>query len=200
MLIYVISDRGLRPDLPPETMIDAIARSGADRVQVREKDLPGAALLALTRRAVAARGADVYVNGRADVALVAGAAGVHLPADGAGAQDVARAWPGRLAIGVSTHTMEEAMRAQAAGADFVTFGPVFDTPAKRGFGPPVGIEALERVCRAVAVPVLAIGGINAARLRLLAGIPIAGIAVISAVVTAPDMAAAVARLREEAAR
>jgi thiamine-phosphate pyrophosphorylase len=198
MLIYVITDRLSRPDLPPEAMIDAVAQSGADMMQIREKDLGGGALLGLVRRAVQAQGAEVYVNGRIDVALASGAAGVHLPADGAGPGDVRGAWGARLKVGASTHTLDEARAAQAQGADFITFGPVFDTPSKRRFGAPVGPEALEAVLRAVSLPVFAIGGIDAARLRRMAPLPLAGVAVIGAVVSAADMREAVARLKEAA--
>ena len=198
MLIYVITDRLSRPDLLPEAMIDAVVHSGADMMQIREKDLGGGALLALARRAVQAKGAEVFVNGRIDVALASGAAGVHLPADGVGPRDVKQAWPGRLRVGVSAHTLDEARAAQSQGADFIAFGPVFDTPSKRRYGAPVGAQTLETVARSVALPVFAIGGIDAARMKSLARLPLAGVAVISAVVGAADMSAAVARLREAA--
>ncbi len=198
MLIYVIADRLSRPDLQPEAMIDAVAHSGADMMQIREKDLGGGALLGLARRAVQAEGAEVYVNGRVDVALAAGAAGVHLPADGVGPHDVKGAWHGSLRLGVSAHTLDEARAAQVNGADFIAFGPVFDTPSKRRFGAPVGPEALETVARAVKLPVFAIGGIDATTLERIARMPLAGVAVIAAVVSAADMKAAVARLREAA--
>ena len=198
MLIYVITDRTRRPDLTPETIIDAVADSGADMIQIREKDLGGLALLRLTRRAVASAHPGVFVNGRADVAMAASAAGVHLPSRGCPASDIRRAWPGRLRIGVSTHSLEEATGAERDGADFITFGPVFDTPSKRAFGAPVGIAALERVARSVRLPVLAIGGVDATRVRDLRSAGAAGAAVISAVITAPDMRRAVERLRDAA--
>lgn len=198
MLIYVITDRRSRPDLQPEALIDAIVASGADMMQIREKDLASGATLALARRAVEARGARVYVNGLVDVALASGAAGVHLPADGVGPDDVKRAWPGRLEVGVSAHTLAAARAAAERGADFIAFGPVFDTPSKRGFGAPVGPQALEMVTKSVEVPVFAIGGIDAARMKSIAHLPIAGVAVIAAVVGAADMKGAVSRLREAA--
>jgi len=198
MLIYVITDRRSRPDLQPEALIDAIVASGADMIQIREKDLAGGATLALARRAVQAGGAQVYVNGLVDVALASGAAGVHLPADGVGPDEVKRTWPGRLRVGVSAHTFAQARSAAERGADFIAFGPVFDTPSKRGFGAPVGPQALETVARGVEVPVFAIGGIDAARMKIIARLPIAGVAVIAAVVGDSDMKGAVSRLREAA--
>lgn len=110
-------------------------------------------------------GARVIINDRLDVALAAGAAGVHLGGDSASVMDVAR-WrragnaPAGFSIGVSCHSMEEARQAEEGGADYVVFGPVFDTPSKRRFGAPQGIGRLAEVCSALKVPVIAIGGIN----------------------------------------
>lgn len=110
-------------------------------------------------------GARVIVNDRLDVALAAGAAGVHLGGDSASVVDVAR-WcragnaPAGFSIGVSCHSIEEARQAEKGGADYVFFGPVFDTPSKRQFGSPQGIGQLADVCRALTIPVIAIGGIN----------------------------------------
>jgi thiamine-phosphate diphosphorylase len=110
-------------------------------------------------------GARVIVNDRLDVALAAGAAGVHLGGDSASVVDVAR-WcragnaPAGFLIGVSCHSIAEARQAEKGGADYVFFGPVFDTPSKRQFGSPQGIRQLADVCRALTIPVIAIGGIN----------------------------------------
>lgn len=197
MLIYVITDRRLRPDLSLERLIDAVAGSGADMIQVREKDLTAAALLGCARRASveAPAGTQIFVNSRADVAMAAGVSGVHLPASGLPPSDVAALWGGRLRIGVSTHSLGEALAAESAGADLITFGPVFETASKRAYGPPVGVGPLGEVLSNVKVPVFAIGGINGMTLPRLAGLPIAGVAVISAVLLAGEMDRAVAGLR-----
>ncbi len=148
--------------------------AGADWVQVREKDLGTRDLLTLVRGVVgAARGARmsrraemlVIVNDRLDVALAAGADGVHLGGESLPVRDVVR-WcrggsaPSDFRIGVSCHSLAEAREAEAAGASYVFFGPVFDTPAKRRFGAPQGTDRLVEVCRAVAMPVIAIGGVQ----------------------------------------
>jgi thiamine-phosphate pyrophosphorylase len=105
------------------------------------------------------------VNGRLDVAVAAGAAGVHLGRESVAASEVVRwcrggnAPPGFL-VGVSCHRIEEALEAEGAGASYVFFGPVYDTPAKRAFGPPRGVARLAAVCGAVGVPVMAIGGVT----------------------------------------
>ncbi len=199
MLIYVVSNRRLRPDLDPLELMTRMARCGADMMQVREKDLPAGTLLSLCRQAASAGGADVYVNQRVDVALSAHARGVHLPADGLPAEAVRRMWGAGLRVGVSTHGLTEAVAAQAAGADFITCGPVFDTPSKRAYGPPLGVAALRQAAEAVTIPVFAIGGIHAGNVAQVARVPVAGVAMISAVIGSDDMAAAVDRVREAAA-
>jgi thiamine-phosphate pyrophosphorylase len=164
--------------------IRAAIASGVDWVQVREKDLPARELLDLARAAIgiaieeasakSARQAKsnapptpvrIFVNDRLDVALAAGAAGVHLGRSSVPARDVVR-WlrngnsPADFVVGVSCHSLEEVRAAENSGANYAFFGPVFDSPAKRSFGPPQGIARLEEVCRSVKIPVLAIGGVN----------------------------------------
>jgi thiamine-phosphate pyrophosphorylase len=146
--------------------IRAATAAGADWVQIREKDLSGRELLALVRAAVAGRGsARVIVNDRLDVALAAGAAGVHLGRESLSARDVV-SWcrsgnaPADFLIGVSCHSLEEAREAAMAGASYIFFGPVFDTPSKRRMGEPQGIARLGEICRSVAIPGVAIGGVS----------------------------------------
>ena len=130
--------------------------SDVDMIQIREKDLPAADLLELVYRIRdLAEGSKtrVLVNDRLDVALTAGVDGVHLPASGLPA---ARVRPLVKLLGVSTHTMTEAVEAERAGSDFIVFGPVFDTPGKT----PVGLAALENITQQIKIPVLAIGGIT----------------------------------------
>jgi len=146
--------------------IRAAAAAGVDWVQIREKDLCGRELLALTREAVAGGGgARVIVNDRLDVALAAGAAGVHLGRASLSARDVV-GWcrGGNVAeeflVGVSCHSFEDAREAESAGASYIFFGPVFDTPSKRGMGEPQGLARLGEICRGLAIPVVAIGGVS----------------------------------------
>jgi thiamine-phosphate pyrophosphorylase len=146
--------------------IRVAAAAGVDWVQVREKDLCGRDLLALAREAVAGGGSTrVIVNDRLDVALAARGAGVHLGRESPGARDVVR-WcrggnaPTEFLIGVSCHSLEDAREAESAGASYIFFGPVFDTPSKRGMGEPQGVARLGEICRSVAIPVVAIGGVN----------------------------------------
>jgi thiamine-phosphate pyrophosphorylase len=173
IVCYVSGRKSLPPAGSVESLLakirDAIA-AGVDWVQIREKDLPTRELMALVRAAVRMAGdrpqeARVIVNDRLDVALAAGAHGVHQGSESAPAREMAR-WcragnaPAEFLIGASCHTLEEAREAEAGGASYVFFGPIFDTPAKRSFGPPQGIARLAEACRVVRIPVVAIGGVN----------------------------------------
>jgi thiamine-phosphate pyrophosphorylase len=125
-------------------------------IQVREKDLDAGALYDLVcriRDAASGTSTKVLVNDRLDVAIAAGLDGVHLPADGL---PVARVRPYVRLVGRSTHSLEEALQAERDGADYVIFGPIFESPGKT----PVGLETLRQVTSTVQIPVLAIGGIT----------------------------------------
>ena len=183
--------------------------AGVDWVQIREKDLSARALLVLAREAVQAvaeigGGASVIMNDRLDVALAAGAAGVHLGGESISASDVA-SWcragnaPVDFKIGVSCHSLEQAHDAERAGASYVFFGPIFDTPSKRPFGPPQGIPGLVEVRQAAKIPVIAIGGINEKNAGdcLRAGAAgIAAIRMFQAATEPRDLANAIERLRQ----
>lgn len=174
--------------------------AGVDWVQIREKDLPTQKLLALVKRAldavhsqnerarVSGSGfqavhAKVIVNDRLDVALAASVAGVHLGRESAPLREAVR-WcrsgnaPNEFLIGASCHTLGESREAESAGASYLIFGPVFDTPSKRALGRPVGIAELSKVCAAVKIPVLAIGGIDLRNARECFRAGAAGIAAI----------------------
>jgi thiamine-phosphate pyrophosphorylase len=136
--------------------VNIAIRSGIEIIQVREKDLDARELYELVcrvRDAASGTATKILVNDRLDIALAANLDGVHLPANGLPAS---RVRPLVRVMGCSTHTLEEAQDAEHAGADFVIFGPVFETPGKN----PVGLDALREVCAAVGIPVLAIGGIT----------------------------------------
>lgn len=177
--------------------LDAAIGAGVGALQLREKDLDGRVLLARARRLAArcrAAGVALLVNDRADVALAAGADGVQLPGDGLPVADARMLLGRQRLIGRSVHDAREL--AASAAADFVLFGPVYDTPAKRAYGPPQGLERLAAVTRAASVPVLAVGGIVPERVGELLAAGAAGIAVIGAILDAPDPAAMVVRFRE----
>jgi thiamine-phosphate pyrophosphorylase len=129
---------------------------GADLIQIRAKELCARDLMRLVERAVVIAGRRVLVNTRADVALVCGAGGVHLPANSPTAPLRSRLGKG-FVIGVSCHTVGELRTAETEGADFAVFGPVFESPGK---GPPVGVEALRAAVLSVKMPVYALGGVT----------------------------------------
>jgi len=197
MSIMLITDRRLRPIEDLWDVLPLAARAGLTDLMIREKDLPRAALFGLARDAIArARpcGVRVIVNDRLDVALAAGADGVHLGVAGLPLAAVKEMAGTRLRVGASTHTLGELRAAAAAGADYATFGPVFPTASKAAYGPPAGVEALREAVRAVPIPVLALGGITASRAPELRDTGIAGVAAIGAILGAPDPPAAVAAI------
>jgi thiamine-phosphate pyrophosphorylase len=174
--------------------------AGVDWIQVREKDLQGGQLLEVGRVAVdlaATHGKKtesaprIIINDRLDVALTSGAHGVHLGRESAPAHDVVR-WcragnaPNGFVIGVSCHSIEEAREAENAKADYIFFGPVFETPSKLPFGAPQGIQTLSEVCRTVAIPVVAIGGVSQENAAACIRAGASGIAAIRMFQESPD--------------
>jgi thiamine-phosphate pyrophosphorylase len=169
---YLITDGRTRPETtaasPEFTRLLALVGAGvASRVsliQLREKLLRPRLLYELTAQAVAlTKGSPtrLLVNDRADIALAAGADGVHLTTRSLDAAVVRRISNSNFLIGVSAHSLAEAQAARAAGADFAVFGPVFDTPSKQAYGTPIGLEGLREAARALApFPLLALGGIT----------------------------------------
>jgi thiamine-phosphate pyrophosphorylase len=165
MIRFYITDR--KSLASGDALLAAIARNltkGVDWIQIREKDLPARELCALVRRVIAlpnhAGTAKIMVNDRMDVALAAGAAGVHLPAGSVPPRRWRVIAPAGFLIGVSCHTLEEVRAAEAEGADYVVFGPVFAPLSKGSDLAPRGLERLAEAARAVRIPVLALGGVT----------------------------------------
>jgi len=127
------------------------------------------------------------VNDRVDIAMAVGADGVQLPENGFPPRAARRAAAGKILVGVSAHSLERARSAEHEGADFITFGPVFDTASKLRYGPPQGLDALRRVAGGVNVPVFAVGGITPERALRCTACGASGVAVISAVLGSTDV-------------
>lgn len=192
---HLITDRGAAPDLL--AAVAGAVEGGVDWVQVRDKSAAAADLYDLAlgvARVARPLGVGVLVNDRVDVALAAGAAGVHLARRSLPPDVVRRLVPPGTLVGVSVHSVEEAVEAAAAGADYVTFGSVFPTRSHPGQAPR-GLDELARVVAAVPVPVLAVGGITADNASSVAGTGAAGVAVITGVLSAPDPAQAARAIR-----
>lgn len=185
--LYLVTDRSQTRGRPLLEIVDECLASGLNAVQLREKDLAARELYDLARflRALTRRvGARLFINDRVDVALAVDADGVHLAGHSLPVAVVRSAFRGVRLIGVSTHTIEEARAAQADGADFVVFGPIYDTPSKRAWGAPQGIEPLAKVSSELSIPVFAIGGITPERVPEVKSAGAHGVAVISAILSA----------------
>lgn len=168
-LCYITDRHALEPK-PLLPKIQQAIRAGIDLVQIREKDLPTRELAQLVSAALgAARGLEaatrIVVNDRLDVALALDADGIHLGTQSLPANVARRIVPENFLVGVSCHSLEEALEAQSAGADYIVLGPIFETPSKIAFGPPLGLEKLREVTARVKLPVLALGGITVERVR-----------------------------------
>jgi len=198
--LYLVTDCQV---CAPDRLLAILARLGDElppgtlAVQLREKDLCTSDLLDLAGRVrdvLAPRAVPLLINDRIDVALAIGAQGVHLPGTGFGPGDARRIWPGL--IGISTHA--QTPDACFGEVDFCTFGPVFDTPSKRPYGPPQGLGPLRTAAAASRIPLFAIGGITPANAGLLADTGIHGIAVIRALLQASNPVATARLLLERA--
>lgn len=177
--------------------------AGLPAVQVREKDLSAAELAALCRRLrepTRERRALLIVNDRADVALAVGADAVQRTHSSLAVAEIREIVDKRLRIGASTHAPEEALAAEAEGADWIVFGPIYDTPSKQRFGAPQGLRALERVAAAVRIPVIAIGGIAPERVPEVRRAGAHGVAAISALLTADSPGDATKRFLDALSR
>lgn len=185
-LLIVTDRRQARRPLPD--VVAAALKAGCRWISVREKDLPAdeqvllaRSLISITRR----QGAKLTVHGDATLAAAAGADGVHLPAGSDPA--AARTLLGRQKlIGVSIHTVTEAENIDPSSVDYVLAGPAFETASKPGYGPELGRKGLAAIARAASVPVLAIGGINTARIADLIAEGVSGVGVMGSVMRSAD--------------
>ncbi|MDH3237766.1 MAG: thiamine phosphate synthase [Deltaproteobacteria bacterium] len=187
--VYLITDRRQAPGGDILRAVEGALDGGIRAVQLREKDLPGKELYLLAdrmRELTARHGARLLINDRVDIALAVGADGVHLGGASMPASAARTLLGGEALIGCSTHSESELREAATQGADFATFGPVYPTPAKAAYGPPVGVTALAGACGRSAIPVFALGGVKAENTGEAIGAGAFGIALISGVVAAKD--------------
>jgi len=207
MKLCYVTDRKALPGSPAGQLrsitlkIKDAERAGVDWIQIREKDLHARSLYALVREVMPGCLSKpcISVNDRLDVALAAGAHGVHLGEESLQVAD-ARRFLERTPVdgflfGVSAHSVKSVEQAEADGADYVIFGPVFRTPSKLAYGLPHGLQQLAVACRAVSIPVLAIGGITVENALQCAEAGAAGVAAIRLFQDADDLEAVVRALR-----
>ena len=197
MLLYAVTDRAWVGEQTLYQQVESALKGGATCVQLREKQLGDADFLqeAIQIHALCQQyGVPLFINDNVEVALQCHAEGIHVGQDDMAALDArAKLGPDKL-IGVSAHTVEEALLAEKQGADYLGVGAVFPTSSKSDVGE-MSYETLKAICKAVSIPVVAIGGISGENVGKLAGSGICGVAVISAIYAAKDVEAAAADLK-----
>ena len=187
--LYLITGRGETLGRNLEFVVEEALRGGVRAVQLREKDLSTKELYETAyelRRLTSRYGAQLFINDRVDVALAVDADGVHIGGGSLPIYKVRKLLGERKLIGVSCHNQVQAITAQEMGADFVTFGPVYFTPSKAPFGNPVGLELLQTVTDMLQIPVFALGGVKRENCAEVVRCGVRGIAVISAIMSAPE--------------
>ena len=192
--LLLVTDRAQAGGRSLPALIRQAVSAGLPAVQLRERDLSTRELLLLAQEIqsiTTLHAVPLIVNDRVDLMMALNLDGVHLRSDSLSPLPVRQLIGPRRLIGVSTHSVEEVQRANLNGADYVVFGPIFETPSKRPFGPPLGLNLLAEVCRRSSIPVLAIGGITYERVRDIRRAGAQGVAVIGALLTRDDIGEAV---------
>ena len=202
MLLYAVTDRTWLKDRSLADVVEEAIKAGITFLQLREKDLDYASFLQLAKeiRNITDKYKIPYViNDNIEVAMACGADGVHVGQSDMDAKDVRRIIGQDKILGVSAQTVEQAVLAEKNGADYIGVGTVFPTSTKLD-AEGVSFETLKEICKAVSIPVVAIGGINKDNAMKLAGSSIDGIAVVSAIFAQEDITAAVKELRQISSR
>ena len=197
MRVYAVTDRAWTGEKTLEEQLREALEAGVTLVQLREKDLEEGAFLEEAKQIkelTDAYGVPLIINDRVDIALACGAAGVHVGQEDLDAGTVRELLGPDRILGVTAKTVEQAERAEQAGADYLGSGAVFGSSTKKNTKP-MTIEQLRQITSAVSIPVVAIGGIHAENIDQLAGTGIAGAAVVSGIFGARDIGAAVRSLR-----
>ena len=198
--VYVIADASRDRGRSHLEIAEAAIRGGATAIQLRMKDEPARLMVETARRLATlcqTAGVTFIVNDRVDVAMIVEADGVHVGQDDLPAEDVRRLLGRGVLLGVSAATVQEARAAERAGADYLGVGAIYATATKADAGAPVGLARIRELRRAVGLPLVAIGGITADNAAQVIAAGAQGVAVVSAVTTAEDMAAAARLIRRE---
>lgn len=189
--LYLITDRKvLSSHFSLLSSVEAALKGGVKAVQLREKDLGTRELLdmAYTMREITDKyRAKLFINDRVDIALSVEADGIHLGQKSIPAYAVRRIVKDKFMIGVSAHSIEEAKQAEKGGADFITLGPVYQTPSKLKYGQPLGVDIIRKAKDEISIPVFAIGGIKKDRIKEVLDAGADGVALISGILGAKDI-------------
>jgi len=189
--LYLITDRKvLSSQFSLLTSVEQALEGRVKAVQLREKDLGIRELLDMAykmRELTRKYDAKLFINDRVDIALSVDADGVHIGRQSMPVHAIRRIAKDKLLIGVSTHNINEALEAEEAGADFITLGPVYETPSKLKYGKPIGVDAIREVKSKVSIPVFAIGGIKENNVREAMNAGADGVALISGILAAEDI-------------
>jgi len=195
--LLLVTDRHQTKGRPLVPLLQRVLTVGAPAIQLRERDLSVRDFLALAREVhelTSAHRSQLLINDRIDIALVLEGAGVHLRSNSLPVSVARQLLGAERLLGLSVHGVEEAVQAESQGADYVIFGPIYETPSKQAFGSPLGLHNLEKVCRLVRIPIIGIGGVTAARVGEMRQAGAFGVAVITAILGADDVEAATGEL------
>ena len=196
--LYIITDEAIAGGMSHAEIAQRAIAGGADVIQLRDKVCGCLELIRIGRtlREITKKSGTLFIiNDRLDVALACGADGVHLGQDNICAIVARQLSPPQFIIGISVGTVEEAVRAEQDGADYVALSPVFSTASKYNAGPGHGLDVLRQIRRKVSLPIIAIGGINQDNVREVIVAGADGVAVISGVVGSPDITIAARDLK-----
>ncbi|HEV8540706.1 MAG TPA: thiamine phosphate synthase [Nitrospiraceae bacterium] len=191
--LYLVTDRHQTGGRPLVPLLREALEGGLQAIQLRERDLATRSFLALAQevlRLTREYGALLLLNDRVDLAMALGADGVHLRADSVPVAVARRLLGPDRVVGVSAHSVEEVVRAEADGADFAVLGPAYETSSKRPYGPPIGLAPIGEAARRCRIPVFAIGGITPVRAQEVRREGAFGVAVISSILSAEHVKAA----------
>jgi thiamine-phosphate pyrophosphorylase len=197
--LLVVTDRHQTNGRPLVPLLQRVLTVTVPIVQLRERDLSARELVTLARevRAVtASHRPPLLINDRIDIALALEGVGVHLRSDSLSVSVARRLLGAQRILGISVHSVEEVMEAESQGADYIVLGPIYETPSKKKFGPPLGIHTLEKACRLVRIPIIGIGGVTAVRALEMRRAGAFGVAVITAILGAADVESATRELLE----
>lgn len=189
--LYLITDRKLfSAHCELYMALETVLEAGTRAIQLREKDLSQKELFDMAvwmRELTNEYDAQLFVNDRVDVALSVGADGVHLGQNSVPVSAARKITGRRLLFGVSVHSVPEALEAEKKGADFLTVGPIYETPSKLQYGRPAGIDMLRNVRTQVSIPLYGIGGITLDNIREVREAGADGVAVTSAILSAKNI-------------